>query len=78
VRACVRVCVCVCVCVCVQGAENVLRRIHADLHVEPNVTTYNLVINAYANRGHWKVRAGVGVPVAPRRLLLLKSLEVLV
>lgn len=38
-----------------QGAEDVLRRIHADPHVEPNVTTYNLVINAYANKGHWKV-----------------------
>lgn len=35
-----------------QGAEDVLRRMQ-EHRVEPNVTTYSSVINAYANKGHW-------------------------
>lgn len=39
----------------IQGANDVLRRMLQNQSIEPNVTTYNAVINAYANKGHWQV-----------------------
>jgi hypothetical protein len=56
VRACVRVCV------CVQGAEDVLQHMNA-ANVQPNMTTYNSLIDAYAAGGNSEVRLVCCLPV---------------